>query len=231
MTGRLPALASLLMAWPAVAGAQQLGPGADELPPGIREALGDQGTAAPAEATAGATPEPASPPVMDAQPKAPTIPLPSRASEATKRLVDLLKKRQRHLQAREAELENEEERLRELRAEVEARLEELKALRGALDERIDEFSTNLEARRKGQVGKLVKAMATMPPERAAGVAAAMDEGVVVRVFDRMKGRSMARILANMPARKAARIGQRLTMYRSGTKAPDKAKKPKKKGKK
>ena len=131
-------------------------------------------------------------------------------------LADLLRDRARRLDAREAELNAEEQRLKALRRDIEARFEELKALRKALDERIDEFRGELESRRSEQVVKLVKAMATMPPEAAGAVAVEMDEGVVVRVLDRMKGRAVARILTSMPSDRAASVGQRLALYRSGT---------------
>ena len=180
---------------------------ADDLPPGIRAALGER--------AGSATAEPAAPADEGSPVTSPTAD--GAQDEDLETLADLLKERSVRLDAREVELDSEEQRLESLRREVEARFEELKALRKALDERIDEFRDELASRRNEQVVKLVKAMATMPPEAAGAVAVEMDEGVVVRVLDRMKGRSVARILAAMPSDKAARVGQRLALYRSGTK--------------
>ena len=130
-------------------------------------------------------------------------------------LVQVLKERAAKLAARKAELDQEEARLKALRADIAARFVELSALRDALDERMVEFSSELDARRDVQLNKLVKAMQGMPPEAAADMAVEMDEGVVVRAFDRMKARSVAKVLAAMPPPTAARVGQRLALFRKG----------------
>ncbi len=135
--------------------------------------------------------------------------------ESAPTLVQVLKERVAKLDARRAELDEEETRLQSLRVDIAARLAELSALRVVLDERMGAFSGELDARRAEQLKKLVKAMQSMPPEAAAGMAAEMEEGIVVRVFDRMKGRNVAKVLAAMPAPLAASIGQRLALYRAG----------------
>lgn len=143
--------------------------------------------------------------------------------ETASTLVQLLKDRAAKLRARKAELDQEEARLKALRADVAARFVELTSLRDVLDERMLEFSTELDARRDVQLNKLVKAMQGMPPEAAADIAVEMDEGVVVRAFDRMKARSVAKVLAAMPPPKAARVGQRMALFRQGLDGKKKAK--------
>ncbi len=135
--------------------------------------------------------------------------------ETAPTLVQVLKERSAQLEARKAELDQEEARLKALRADVAARFVELTALRDALDERMLQFSAELDARRDEQLNKLVKAMQGMPPEAAADMSVQMDEGVVVRAFNRMKARNVAKILAAMPPPLAARVAQRLALYRQG----------------
>jgi len=173
--------------------------------------IGDEGGPAATDSALG---DPA------AAPGAPAVPGPAGGrdtviDESAPTLVQVLKERVAKLDARRAELDEEETRLQSLRVDIAARLAELSALRVVLDERMSAFSGELDARRAEQLKKLVKAMQSMPPEAAAGMAAEMEEGIVVRVFDRMKGRNVAKVLAAMPAPLAASIGQRLALYRAG----------------
>lgn len=130
-------------------------------------------------------------------------------------LVSLLKERARRLAARKAELDREETRLQAIRADIEARFAELSALRDTLDERMVAFRGELDARREEQLRKLIKAVQNMPPEAAAAMAGEMDESVVVRVFNGMKERNVAKVLAAMKPDLAARVGQRLALLRAG----------------
>ena len=176
--------------------------------PAAKPPIIDEGGPSPTDSALG---DPAAAPGAPAAPDARDTVI----DESAPTLVKVLKERVAKLDARRAELDEEETRLQSLRVDIAARLAELSALRVVLDERMTSFSGELDARRDEQLKKLVKAMQGMPPEAAAGMAAEMDEGVVVRVFDRMKGRNVAKVLAAMPAPLAASIGQRLALFRAG----------------
>jgi len=114
--------------------------------------------------------------------------------------------RERALQRRGASLSDREADLREAEQRLEVRLMEMETLRDEIDAKLAELDA-VEERRRRQVTEMAEKMRS---KQSGPFLAAMDDDLAVDLLDRMQPTKAAKILAAMPANKAARLAEQLT---------------------
>ena len=169
--------------------------------------------AAPAKgapaAAAAATPAAA---VVAARPSAPVC-APSAAelareaglSPAELRVLQSLGERRGQLDARERAFETQVQLLNAAETKVEARIKALNALKAELTGLLGQT----DQRREAEVARLVKVYESMKPKDAAAVMATLDDSVRLPVAAKMKERSLAAVLAQMPPAQAKILTEKL----------------------
>lgn len=114
--------------------------------------------------------------------------------------------RERQISDQEARIAEREKALGLLEEEIAGRMRELDALQKDLKGAAQEWTQ----RQEENFQHLVGVYSAMEPEKAAVLLEKMDEETVVRLFEGMKSRKVASVLALMEPEKAARISSRLT---------------------
>lgn len=122
--------------------------------------------------------------------------------------VDMLRKREEQVRAREMEL-------RELEMQVTEKISKLEAIEASLKIELEAYKVVAGER----VKQLVKIYSTMKPKAAATLMNNLDQDVAVQVILGMKGEIAGAILAGMDPPKAAAISQKLMYFRTGIGAP------------
>jgi flagellar motility protein MotE (MotC chaperone) len=125
------------------------------------------------------------------------------ADEGTEALMVLLERKERTLERRASTLEARGADLRAAEEQVEARLAELKSLR----DEIREMLVDLDEERETRVVGLVKMFESMRPPQAALIIAETEDAVALEVLERMNAGKAGKVLAQMPATRAARLAQ------------------------
>jgi flagellar motility protein MotE (MotC chaperone) len=110
-----------------------------------------------------------------------------------------------HLAAREREVGERERSIGEIEAQVEERIAELQGLREEMERRIAAF----EAQQGDRLPRLAKVYAAMPPERVAPLLQELELELAVSILARMKEKSSAAILAELPRGQAVLLTNRM----------------------
>jgi flagellar motility protein MotE (MotC chaperone) len=98
----------------------------------------------------------------------------------------------------------EEERLKILNADMLARIDELKKLKAE----IEGISKGLDAKKKEQLGKVVKMYESMPAEEAARAISKLDDETAVQILTALKSRSAGQIMAQMDSDRVASLSKK-----------------------
>jgi flagellar motility protein MotE (MotC chaperone) len=121
----------------------------------------------------------------------------------------LLQEREREIGTREALLDVTQQQLDERIAKLDLLKSEINTLLGKMDEQ--------EAQ---QIQTLIKLYDTMKPKAAAQIFTGLDKKVLLQVASRIKADNLAKIMAAMPASKAAELTMAMAAH---NRLPDKAK--------
>jgi flagellar motility protein MotE (MotC chaperone) len=106
--------------------------------------------------------------------------------------------------AAQASVPIEEERLKILNADLQAKIEELKKLKAE----VEEISKGFDAKRKGQLVKVVKMYEAMPSEEAAKALAKLDDDTAVQILTSLKARAAGQILGQMDPDRVAILSKK-----------------------
>lgn len=120
-------------------------------------------------------------------------------------LVELLEKRNKELDRKEAELNEREARLNQVNQEIEAKIGRLSKLR----QENEGYFKKMDAAEAEKVANLVKIYEAMPPKDAAARIDELDEGTALLILSRMKQRAVAKILSIIEPARAASISKGL----------------------
>jgi len=163
------------------------------------------GSAAPAASAA----PPGAPSAAGPAPQAPALPaLPSGGIE---QLLHDLAEQGEHLATREREVAERERSIGEFEAQVLERIAELESLREEMERRIAAF----EAQQGDKLARLAKVYAAMPPQRVAPLLQELEVELAVSILGRMKEKSSAAILAELPKSQAALFTKRIARPLAG----------------
>jgi len=129
----------------------------------------------------------------------------STATPETLRLIEIIERKNRDLQKREAKLLVREENLKTLEKKIREDLQKIEAAMVRSEE--------LAGAKKGMVEKnvtsLSKVYASMKPAQAAAILETVDEGIALQIISRMKSRAAGKILGKMKKSVAKSISERL----------------------
>jgi flagellar motility protein MotE (MotC chaperone) len=165
---------------------------AEQTPEKQTEKLPKPAAAAPSPAGAGPTPPPAAKPdALD----------PLAMSPSEMELLQKLSERRAELDKRAGELSQREVLLQAAEKRIDDKIAELQSLAKDIGGIVDKQSEESEARTKS----LVKIYETMKPHDAARIFEQLDMGVLLSVFEHMKERSAAPILAALDPIKARAV--------------------------
>lgn len=148
-----------------------------------------------------------------ARPPAPSICAPTAAelareaglSPAELRVLQSLQARRGELDVREQSIETQIALLAAAEAKLEARVRAMNALKTELTGVL----AQAEERESAEIQRLVTVYQAMRPKDAAVVMASLDDRVLIPVASRMKERSLAAIMAQMPPAAARRLTEKL----------------------
>ncbi len=130
-------------------------------------------------------------------------------------VLSVILARERQVSDQEAGVAEREKALGLLEEEISGRMRELDALQKDLKGAAQEWTQ----RQEENFQHLVGVYSAMEPEKAAVLLEKMDEATVVRLFEGMKSKKVASVLALMEPEKAARISSRLTAQGRNPAAP------------
>ena len=122
-------------------------------------------------------------------------------SEGMQWLMDKLRQKERSLDHREATLAAREADLRLAEQKLETRVEELQALRIELEVQL----TNLDEAREARVIGLVRMFEGMRSKDAAAILASTETEIALEVMERMSRMKAGKVLAEMEPAKAAEL--------------------------
>lgn len=126
-------------------------------------------------------------------------------SPAELRVLQSLQARRGELDVREQSIETQIALLAAAEAKLEARVRTMNALKTELTGLL----TQAEEKESTEIQRLVTVYQAMRPKDAAVVMASLDDRVLIPVASRMKERSLAAILAQMPPAAARRLTEKL----------------------
>ncbi|GEM_PF-4870679 len=118
-------------------------------------------------------------------------------------LVDLLNARAAEMDAREEKIRKREQELKLLQEEILEKIKLLKKMQRQLEGPIKKRAAEEEAKLQHLAG----VYSSMDPGRAAALLNKLDDETVTKLFSIMKSKKVAAILANMEPEKAARISK------------------------
>ncbi len=127
-----------------------------------------------------------------------------------------LGQRNKLLTRRENEIATREGLLQVSQQQIDERIKTLEALKGDINDLLGQLDQQEEA----QIQTLIKLYDTMKPKPAAQIFAGLDKDVLLQVASRIKADNLAKIMAAMPARKAAELTMAMA---ARTRLPEKAK--------
>jgi len=134
--------------------------------------------------------------------------LPQQASAAnpeTLRLIEMIERKNRELQTREAELQAREENLKTLEKKVR---EDLQKIEAALV-RSEELAGAREGMIETNINSLVKVYSSMKSADAASILETVDETIAIQIISRMKSKVAGKILGKMNRPAAKSISERI----------------------
>lgn len=171
----------------------------------------------PVAAQQAAPAAPAKPAAAPADPLA--APKLSGAHEADKtsydpRLIKLMEARQAEIAAEEQRLARERAELEKLKADVAKRIAELKKVQTVLEKLVAAEAKERQAR----ILQLVKVLSNMRPDAAAAVVGKLDDRMAVEIFTRMGSRQAGKLMAALNPEQAARISVLLTKQKEAAEA-------------
>ncbi len=124
-----------------------------------------------------------------------------------------IREQKKALETKEMELKEREARLQEMEQEIENRLKELIAIQDKIkqaQQEIQAFREEREQARNAQVQALAKIYGNMKPKEASQLLETLDEPLAVKVISLMSPDQVAKILASMETKKAAKLSRALT---------------------
>ena len=123
----------------------------------------------------------------------------------TLRLIEIIERKNRDLQKREAELLAREENLKTLEKKIRQDLQKIEEAMARSEE--------LAGAKKGMIEKninsLSKVYSSMKPAQAAAILETVDEAIALQIISRMKSRVSGKILGKMKRSVAKSISERL----------------------
>jgi len=123
----------------------------------------------------------------------------------TMRLIEMIERKNKDLQRREAELLAREENLKTLEMKIREDLQKIEAAMARSEE--------LAGTKKGMIEKninsLSKIYASMKPAQAAAILETVDEAIALQILSRMKSKVSGKILGKMKKSVAKSISERL----------------------
>jgi len=129
----------------------------------------------------------------------------SSTNPETLRLLEIIERKNKDLERREAELLAKEENLKTLELKIR---EDLQTIEEAM-----ERSEELAGAKKGMIEKnitsLAKVYSSMKPAQAAAILDTVDESIAIQIISRMKSRNSAKILGKMNTSVAKVISERI----------------------
>ncbi len=143
-------------------------------------------------------------PVAPAAAAPPFVPF-VQADPGVHALASALERRARALDEREHALVGREQGLRDAQAKLDTRLTELTALRALLAADLD----RTDARREARVDALVTMVEANRASAIAGMFGALEAPLAVDVLDRMNRQKAGKLLAALPATRAAALATRM----------------------
>lgn len=126
-------------------------------------------------------------------------------SPAELRVLQSLGERRGQLDAREQAFETQVALLNAAESKLDQKIKALNALKAELTGLVNQANTQRDA----EIVRLVKVYESMKPKDAAAVMAALDDKVLIPVAAKMKERSLAAILAQMPRPQAKALTEKL----------------------
>lgn len=124
-----------------------------------------------------------------------------------------IREQKKILESKEMELKEREARLREMEREIENRLKELISVQEKIkqaQQEIQAFREEREQARNAQVQALAKIYGNMKPKEASQLLETLEEPLAVKVISLMSPDQVAKILASMETKKAAKLSRALT---------------------
>lgn len=125
-----------------------------------------------------------------------------------------LREQKKILETKEMEIKEREARLREMEKEIENRLKEIIAVQDKIkqaQQEIQAFREEREQARNAQVQALAKIYGNMKPKDASQLLETLEEPLAVKVISLMSPDQVAKILASMETKKAAKLSRALTV--------------------
>lgn len=127
-------------------------------------------------------------------------------SDSLSALAQDMESRQAALERREASIAAKEEDLRAVEARLDERLAQLKAIREEIAEQLSRIDEVEDDRRDA----LVRMLQSMRPKQGAPILAELEDDLAVAVVDLMSPGKAGKLLAALPAAKAADLMQKLS---------------------
>ncbi|MFC1823554.1 MotE family protein [Thermodesulfobacteriota bacterium] len=124
--------------------------------------------------------------------------------------MQMLKKKEDELEAREKLLEKKEETLLPLQKEVDEKLSELSDLQVRLTAYAKDLADREKALKDAKINHLVALYSAMDPVKAAAIMDKLKIDIIVRILANMKGKSAGKILAMMEPERGAVISEKLS---------------------
>ena len=134
---------------------------------------------------------------------------PDEVVQAEKQVKTTLQERARAMEERELELAKKDQDLRRIEATLSSQLEKIAALEDRLQRELG-IGKASEDRRSERIASLAELIMTMPPQPGAEIMSNMsdiDAQDILLAIARKNGRKAAKVLAQMPAERAAGLGQ------------------------
>ncbi|NEX94626.1 hypothetical protein, partial [Caulobacter sp. 17J65-9] len=128
-------------------------------------------------------------------------------SPAELRVLQSLQSRRGELDDREKNMDTQLALMAAAEAKLDAKLKALEALKGD----INGLLAQGDQREAAEITRLVKVYEAMKPKDAADVMTQLDDRVRLPVASKMKERSLAAVLAAMPAAEARKLTEKLAM--------------------
>jgi len=123
-------------------------------------------------------------------------------------MIKLVEAKRLELQAKEATLKQEEQRLAVIRKDVDGKIEKYAKLLA----QIDALLQKVETIRGDQLENVVKAYEVMTAEEAAQRLAALDRTTALKIMVRMKSKKAGAIIAQMNPQRAAAMTKSMTTF-------------------
>ena len=129
----------------------------------------------------------------------------STTNPETLRLLEIIERKNRDLEKREAELLAKEENLKTLELKIR---EDLRIIEEAMV-RSEELAGSRKGMIEENIASLSKVYSSMKPAQAAAILDRVDESIAIQILSRMRSRNSAKILGKMNKSVAKNISERI----------------------